>query len=144
MGSKMSKKNRHINEKRETGLQIKEKNENPLRPIRIGLLGDTRVGKSSICNSFIGMEFRNDYIDTMIYDKFEKKVKLNEGNEIKLVIWDTSGQERFRAAVLKFIKSVQGIIFVFDITDKDSFNNIERWFKDVKDSCVKEPIIILF
>ena len=102
----MSKKNRRINEKRETGLQIKEKNENPLRPIKIGLLGDTRVGKTSICNSFIGMEFQNDYIDTMIYDKFEKKVKLNDGNEIKLVIWDTSGQERFRAAVLKSIKSV--------------------------------------
>ena len=52
------------------------------------------------------MEFQNDYIDTMIYDKFEKKVKLNDGNEIKLVIWNTSGQERFRAAVLKSIKSV--------------------------------------
>ena len=140
----MSKKNRRINEKRETGLQIKKINENPLRPIKIGLLGDRRVGKTSICNSFIGMEFQNDYIDTMIYDKFEKKVKLNDGNEIKLVIWDTSGQERFRAAVLKFIKSVQGIIFVFDITDKNSFNNIERWFKDIKDNFDKEPIIILF
>ena len=140
----MSKKNPHIYEKRATGLRIIEKNENPLRPIRIGLLGDRRVGKTSICNSFIGMEFQNDYIDTMIYDKFEKKVKLNDGNEIKLVIWDTSGQERFRAAVLKFIKSVQGIIFVFDITDKNSFNNIESWLKDIKDNFDKEPIIILF
>ena len=140
----MSKKNRRINEKRETGLQIKKINENPLRPIKIGLLGDRRVGKTSICNSFIGMEFQNDYIDTMIYDKFEKKVKLNDGNEIKLVIWDTSGQERFRAAVLKFIKSVQGIIFVFDITDKNSFNNIESWLKEIKDNFEQEPIIILF
>ena len=140
----MSKKNRRINEKRETGLQIKEKNENPLRPIRIGLLGDTRVGKTSIINSFIGMEFRNDLYDTIGSDKFDKKVKLNDGNEIKLVFWDTSGQERFRAAALITLKTVEGIILVFDITDKNSFNNIERWFKDVKDSCVKEPIIILF
>ena len=82
--------------------------------------------------------------DTIGSDKFDKKVKLNDGNEIKLVFWDTSGQERFRAAALITLKTVEGIILVFDITDKNSFNNIERWFKDVKDSCVKEPIIILF
>ena len=74
MGSRMSKKKHRINRNRPTGLKLEtnEKYENPFRPIKIGLLGDIRVGKTAICNSLIGMEFQNEYLQTIGCDKYEK------------------------------------------------------------------------
>ena len=145
MGLRISKKNRCINKDRETRFkfEINEKNENPLRPIRIGLFGDSRVGKTAICNSLIGMEFQNEYFEANGINKYDKKVRLNDSKEIKLIIWDTSGQERFRSASFKAARFAEVIIIVFDITDKNSFDNIERWLVDIKDN-FDEPNIFLF
>ena len=142
MGSRMSKKKRHIKENIKTGLQIKDVN--PFRAIKIGLLGDEEVGKTSICNSFVGIEFQNDYLRTIGSEKFEKKINLDNGKEIKLVFWDGAGQERFRTAVLRTVRNVEGIILVFNVIDKNSFANIERWLQEIKENFITEPIIILF
>ena len=92
--------------------------------IKIGLLGDGKVGKSAICNRFLGLEFNIDIMTTIGSEKFEKKINLKNGKEIRLILWDTAGQERFRSAALRTIKFVQGIVLVFDVSDKKSFENI--------------------
>ena len=111
--------------------------------IKIGLLGDSKVGKSAICRAFTGLEFISEGVTTIGSDKFEKKILLKSGKEIKLILWDTAGQERFRSAAFKTIKSVHGIALVFDVSNKETFNNISLWLDDIKDN-FDDPCLILF
>ena len=114
-----------------------------LKTIKIGLLGDTKVGKTAICNSFSGNEFSQDILDTIGTDKFEKKVKLKNEEEIKLVFYDTAGVERFRPAVFDALRKIQGIILVFDLGKKETFEHLDNWLKMIKDK-IYDPFIILF
>ena len=117
--------------------------EDRIRAIKIGFLGDTDVGKSAICYSFLGLEFYEDRIGTIGSEKLETKYKLHDGNTIKLILWDTAGQERFRSIALKSIKAVQGIIIVFDLTKKKSFENINSWLEIIKEN-LQDPCLVLF
>ena len=114
-----------------------------LTSIKVGLLGDGRVGKSAICNTFIGVDFINEAISTIGFEKFDKKLQVEDGKEIKLVLWDTAGQERFRSAAFKTIRSVQGIALVFDVTFKPSFENVEKWLNDIKEN-LDNPSLVLW
>ncbi len=116
----------------------------PPGPIRIGLIGDEKVGKTSICKSFTNIEFQEEYIFTVGNDKFEKIHVLENGNKIKLIIWDTAGQERFRSMVLRSLRNFGGIILVFDVTSRDSFNNLGLWLLSIQEECKINQIIILF
>ena len=115
----------------------------PLNSIKLALLGESQVGKTSICYSFLGLDF-GEYNSTIGTEKMEKKQSLNNGKEVKLILWDTAGQERFRAMVFKAVKSVDGIIIVFDVTNRSSFENLEDWIPNIKDNCDNDPVIILF
>ena len=112
-------------------------------PVKIGLLGDEKVGKTSICHSFVNLDLPEDYITTIGYEKFEKKELLNNGKEVRLIIWDSGGQERFRSVAIKILKTVEKVIIVFDITNRKSFDNIENWLEIIKEE-FNNPIIILF
>ena len=115
-----------------------------IKAIRIGLLGDSKVGKSAICHSFMNLEFDfGSNVTTIGSDRFETKIQLKNKKEIKLILWDTAGQERFRSAAFKTIKSVHGIALVFDVTSKESFSNISLWLDDIKDN-FDNPCIVLF
>ena len=110
--------------------------------IRVGLLGDGAVGKSSICNTFTGIQFDPDSMATVGTARFEKKIKLSNDKEVKLILWDTAGQERFRSAGFRSIRSVQGIALVFDFTNKQSFKNIEVWLDEIRDN-LDNPCLVL-
>ena len=110
--------------------------------IRIGLLGDAEVGKTSIIRSLIEREFDTEYLPTIGLDKFEKKEYLEGGKEIKLIVWDTSGQERFRSIALKALKHIDGIVLVFDITNRQSFDNLDDWISIIRKNFLN-PIVIL-
>ncbi len=101
---------------------------------KILILGDSGVGKSSMIkmyteetfdllyNSTIGIDFK--VINTFINDK-----------SIKLQVWDTAGQERFRAIISNYYRGVHGVIIMFDLTNLNSFNNIDIWFRDKNNYC---------
>ena len=115
-----------------------------IKAIKIGLLGDSKVGKSAICHSFMNLEFDfGSNVTTIGSDRFETKIKLKNNKEIKLILWDTAGQERFRSAAFKTIKSVHGIALVFDVTSKESFENVSLWLDDIKDN-FDNPCLVLF
>ena len=98
-----------------------------LSAIKLGLLGDSSVGKTSICLTYTGIEFKQDILSTIGADKFEKKITLKNGKTIKLILWDTAGQERFRSAAFKAIRAVNAIVLVFDVTCINTFQNIDKW-----------------
>ena len=112
-------------------------------PVKIGLLGDEKVGKTSICHSFVNLDLPEDYITTIGYEKFEKKELLNNGKEVRLIIWDSGGQERFRSSIISTLRHVEEIIIVFDVTNRKSFDDIENWLEIIKER-FNDPVIILF
>ena len=112
-------------------------------PVKIGLLGDEKVGKTSICHSFVNLNLPEDYITTIGCEKFEKKELLNNGKEVRLIIWDSGGQERFRSSIISTLRHVEEIIIVFDVTNRKSFDDIENWLEIIKER-FNDPVIILF
>ena len=111
--------------------------------IKIALLGDSRVGKSTIVNKFINLDFKDDLLSTIGSDRFETKFTLKNGEKIKLIIWDTAGQERFRSIALKALKAVQGVILVFDLTKRETFENVNKWIETANEN-LKTPNLVLF
>ena len=103
-----------------------------LKTIKIGLVGDSTSGKTDIVNSFFNIEFDKDMLSTIGSDKLETKYTLKNGKEIKVIIWDTAGNKRFISVALKAIKSVQGIILLFDITKRATFEIINLWLEEIK------------
>ena len=112
------------------------------RVIKIGMLGDSTVGKTAICQTYMNIEFTEEILSTIGVDKLETIVKLKNGKEIKLIIWDTAGQERFHSIALKSIKTVHGVVVVFDLTKRESFNNINSWLDDIKENLNDVSIVI--
>ena len=112
--------------------------------MKIGLLGDSGVGKTNIINSILNVDFNKEEISTISLYQFEIEVILKKDNEVKLIVWDTSGQERFRSLAIKTIKNIDGIILVFDVTNRSSFKNISNWLRLIKENTEQKPNIILF
>ena len=93
---------------------------------RICLLGNAGVGKTSILTRFCDNTFKESYNNTIGVDF--RLVTLKYKDIIsKLHIWDTAGQERFRSLTLNYLHNSHGFLFIFDITNKDSFDNIVNW-----------------
>jgi len=114
-----------------------------IKAIKIGLLGDTQVGKTAICRSFMNYEFENEFLSTIGNIKLEQKYKLKNGEQIKLILWDSAGQERYRSVAMSTLKAVAGVILVFDVTHKESFINVSNWLADIKEN-LNNPCLILF
>ena len=108
--------------------------------ISIVILGEKAVGKTMICSRFLGLEFRNEHLTTVGIEKMSKTIKIDSGEEIKLKLWDTAGQERFRAISLKNVHYSQAAVVVFDLTDKESFEKVTDWLKDIRDNEPSLPI----
>ena len=93
---------------------------------RICLLGDANVGKTSLLSRFCDNSFKENYNNTIGVDFRLVTLKCN-GFISKIHIWDTAGQERFRSLALNYLNNSHGFIFMYDITDRDSFNNVVNW-----------------
>ena len=100
--------------------------------INVILLGGLSVGKTNLLNTSLGYEFQNDCLSTIGLDKFINKMKIND-KEYKVILWDTSGQERFRAISTNSIRRSQIIILVFDVTNIKSLEELNYWMKTIED-----------
>ncbi len=100
---------------------------------KIIILGDSSVGKTNIVTRYTKNEFENDMISTIGVDLFTKRIEKNN-NEYNIQIWDTAGQERFRAIVKSVFNSVKGIILVYDITNRTSFEHVLYWLNNVREN----------
>ena len=94
--------------------------------LKIIILGDSSVGKTSLILKYVDSFYGNIYVATIGVEYKMKKISLN-GININLQIWDTAGQERYRGLTRNFLKGADGIIYVFDITNKETFDNLKIW-----------------
>ena len=114
-----------------------------LKAIKIGLLGDSQVGKTALCRALMNYDFDPEIISTIGNIKLETKYELKDGNKIKLILWDSAGQERFRSVALNTLKAVKGIVLVFDVTLKSSFDNVTTWLNEINEN-LNDPCLVLF
>ena len=111
--------------------------------IKLMVLGDSNVGKSSILTKYCKNQFLSKYITTIGIDFQIKYLNINN-KRIKVQIWDTAGQERYRVVTKNYFNTSNGFIIIYDITDRSSFNNINNWMDQIESFIGKEVKCILF
>ena len=109
---------------------------------KIIIIGDSGVGKSNILGRYLHNEFKHDTKSTVGVEFGSKQLKV-DGVNIKLQIWDTAGEERYRAITSAYYKGSKGCFIVYDITSEISFENVEKWYEEIRKSAEKEISIIL-
>ena len=109
---------------------------------KIIFLGDQYVGKSSILNRFYQDKFEPDYQATIGLDFHSKNTEIN-GESIRLLLYDTAGQEKFKSLIPMYIRDANIILVVYDITLKDSFTHTEHWVNETKDLKREDAIFVL-
>ncbi|EAR87481.1 Rab-family small GTPase (macronuclear) [Tetrahymena thermophila SB210] len=109
---------------------------------KVLVIGEAKVGKTSILTRYTEGSFQESMIPTLGIDYRFKKLFV-KGQEIKLQIWDTAGQERFRAITQNFYKGAMGIILVFDLTDPKTFKTLSNWIENIKQYSGSEACRIL-
>jgi small GTP-binding protein len=98
--------------------------------LKVIAVGDAAVGKTSIAGRYVTGSFESSYKATIGTDIFRKIVTV-EGRRIALLIYDTAGQERFRNLVERYFIGAIGALMVYDITNRDSFDNLPTWSRQV-------------
>ncbi|XP_065053347.1 ras-related protein Rab-18-B-like isoform X2 [Rhopilema esculentum] len=111
-----------------------------LTTLKILIIGESAVGKSSLLIRFADDTFDPDIGPTIGVD-FKVKTISIEGNKAKLAIWDTAGQERFRTLTPSYYRGAQGIILVYDVTSKDTFNKLEEWLTECDTYTTKRDVV---
>ena len=116
--------------------------EEDMQHYKIIFLGDQYVGKSSILNRFYQDKFEPDYQATIGLDFHSKNVSIN-GTSVRLLLYDTAGQEKFKSLIPMYIRDANIIIVVYDITSKDSFLHTDHWVNETKDLKREDAIFVL-
>ena len=117
----------------------KKKNNN----VSLITLGEGQVGKTSIIYRYIDDTFTSNYLATIGIDSKFKIIKLASGEEIKVKILDTAGQERFQSIAANYIKKADGIVFVYDITKAYTFTNLEKWLSNIDEVANDKPCLLI-
>ena len=110
--------------------------------VKVILIGDSGVGKTNIMSKFLKDQFMEESKAT-IGVEFGSKLFNHEGHKIKAQIWDTAGQEKYKAITGAYYKGSKGALVVYDITQKKTFENIEKWINDLKAAGDPKITIIL-
>ena len=98
---------------------------------KIVIIGDTYVGKTNILSRYISNEFDPNSNSTIGVELTTKTYNF-DNNDVKVQIWDTAGQEKYRSITSSYYKGAQGCLLVYDITKKKSFDNIDKWYSELK------------
>lgn len=109
---------------------------------KIVLIGDSGVGKSNILSRYTRNEFCLESKSTIGVEFATKTLQL-EGKTIKAQIWDTAGQERYRAITSAYYRGAVGALLVYDITKRQTFENVERWLRELRDHADSNIVIMM-
>lgn len=111
--------------------------------LKILIIGESGVGKTSILQRFIEDNFKGSFASTIGVDFRSKKIQVGN-KEVELQIWDTAGQERFFSITKSYYRGSDGVFLTFDISSESSFKNTEKWVSTIKSRVEKDvPIFLL-
>jgi len=100
---------------------------------KVVMIGDSGSGKSSVLLRFADNTFLDNIMSTIGVDFKIRTLKIGEDN-VKLQIWDTAGQERFKTITSSYYRGTHGVVLVFDVTNEETYQNIQKWLADVERS----------
>ena len=109
---------------------------------KIVIIGDSGVGKTNLISRYLKNEY-NQSTKATVGVEFGEKKYIYENHKIKAQLWDTAGQERYRSITSMYYKGAKGAILVFDITSKNSFENIDKWLNELKKTSDENIQLIL-
>ena len=104
-----------------------------IEDIKVITLGNSSVGKTSFLMKYTDNSFTLTYTATLGIDFKQKKIKLKDGRDVRLRIFDTAGQERYKSVSASFIKKADGVILIYDIGNLESFEAVENWIKSIRE-----------
>jgi small GTP-binding protein len=110
--------------------------------IKVCVIGDTDVGKSSLTKRYIDGKMPDNSTPTIGASFLQKRVKV-KGVDISLQIWDTAGQERFRSMAPMYYKQAKAAVCVFDMTNEESFHRLSAWIKDLKQHADPNAVVCI-
>ena len=110
--------------------------------IKLVVVGDSGVGKSNILSRFVQNEFNQDSKATVGVELSTKTFKVND-KVVKVHLWDTAGQERYKSITSAYYRGAKGAMIVYDITRPDSFNNVDKWFNEIREYGDKNVVIMM-
>ena len=119
-----------------------EENDDEITEIKAILLGETGVGKTNLANAAVDLRFDQNAKSTSNALYVQKKMIIF-GKNYQLRLWDTAGQEKYRALTKLFYKDSKVVIFVYDITNKKSFTELNFWINEIKESLGDEPVLAI-
>ena len=137
MGLNNSKNKARIQKVNNTKIKLSLQEKEKEYEIKICLLGDLNVGKSSISNRFCKNSF-----NTIGGAYNQKNIILNDGTKIKLHIFIASGNEGFRSITNLYYKDANVVILTYDVTNKQSFENLKNWLNELNDNIKNDNILI--
>ncbi|MFW9822560.1 MAG: Rab family GTPase [Candidatus Thorarchaeota archaeon] len=113
--------------------------------LKLALLGNPAVGKTSLLNKYIQHSFSNDYQPTLGVNIVVKEFKIEKLNiYIRLVLWDIAGQAKYELSRRMFFQGCMGALLIYDVTRSSTFEDIEtKWLKDYQEFTEKTPAYIL-
>lgn len=109
---------------------------------KVVLIGDSGVGKSNLLSRFTRNEFCLESKSTIGVEFATRSIQV-DGKTIKAQIWDTAGQERYRAITSAYYRGAVGALLVYDITKHVTYENVERWLKELRDHADSNIVIML-
>ena len=109
---------------------------------KVLLLGNSDVGKSSLLLRYVDSVWNDAFVPTIGVDFKVKTLTINE-KKVKMQIWDTAGQERFRTVVSTYFRGAHGILLLYDVTNRDSFKNLESWLIEIEKNAKEKVLKIL-
>eukprot|EP01031_Cornospumella_fuschlensis_P031872 gene31871-38537_t len=113
-----------------------------LERFKVVLLGEGRVGKTSILLRYIKGEYTDRQVSTLQASYLDKRVSVG-ATPVQLSVWDTAGQERFHALGPIYYRDASGALLVYDITDAESFNKVKNWVKELRKIVGNDIILVI-
>ena len=112
--------------------------------LKLVFIGDSIVGKTCIIKQCTENTFQDAYLSTIGFDFKTKVFVLKNGKHVRIQLWDTAGQERFKSIAKSYYRGAHGIVLVYDITNRSSFENINKWMVQISEETENRlPILLL-
>ncbi|OCT94407.1 ras-related protein Rab-39B [Xenopus laevis] len=110
---------------------------------RVLLLGDSGVGKTSLLHRYTDGQFTDTTTETVGVDFCCREEEPEPGVKVRLQFWDTAGQERYRAVTRSYYRNAAGVLLLFDLSTRQSFDNVTEWHKEVTERTQAKPMVFM-